>query len=169
MLSLNLGCGQYRAPIGWINIDHPSAEHDPLITADIYCDVVHDLPFRDNAVDRVYSGHLIEHFSESDLYPFLSEVDRVLAPDGVWMIVSPDMDRINALEDPEPWLLEAMKITNEGREGEHHQWQPTEKSVFSLLEHEGWNPRSVDLATIKDDGWPLVAYTDWQFAIEARP
>lgn len=168
MIKLNLGCGPYRAPIGWLNIDHPSAEGDPNISADIYCDAI-DLPFRDSVADRVYTGHLIEHFSEADLYSFLAEVERVLDSEGVWMVVSPDMDRINALENPEPWLLEAMALGNEGREGEHHLWQPTEKGVLDLLEHEGWNAQPVDLSTIKRDGWPLTAWTDWQFALEVRP
>lgn len=167
MLKLNLGCGQYRAPFGWINIDHPSAELDGMINADIYCNAL-DLPFKDDVAERIYAGHIIEHFEEHELYSFLGEIDRVLDPEGVLMVVSPDMDRINALEHPEPWLLKAMELGNEGREGEHHKWQPTEEAVLSFFEHEGFNARAVDLASIPSDGWPLVAITDWQFAIEAR-
>jgi ubiquinone/menaquinone biosynthesis C-methylase UbiE len=167
MVQLNLGCGQYRAPIGWINIDHPSAESDPQISADIYCNAL-DLPFKDGCASRIYAGHIIEHFEEHELYSFFAEIDRVLEVDGVFMIVSPDMDRINALEEPEPWLLKAMELGNEGREGEHHKWQPTAAGVLSFLEHEGFDAKEVDLATIKADEWPLVAYTTWQFAIEAK-
>lgn len=167
MLKLNLGCGQYRAPRGWINIDHPSAESDLSIEADVYCDIA-DMPFRDSSASRMYAGHVIEHLSEADLYTVFMELDRVLGPDGKLMIVGPDMDRINAMGDDAPeWLLKAMQLGNEGREGEHHLWQPSEASVLSLLEHEGFDARAVDLATIANDGWPLVAYTDWQFAIEA--
>lgn len=167
-LQLNLGCGQYRAERGWLNIDHPSAYGVPEIDADIYCDIV-DLPFKDGVASRLYAGHVIEHFSEDDLYAAAVELDRVLEPGGTLMIVSPDMDRINALEDPEPWLLEAMRTDNEGREGEHHKWQPTAKALVSFFTHEGWDAKEVDLRSIQEDRWPLVAYTDWQCAIECHP
>lgn len=165
-MNLNLGCGQYRAPLGWINVDHPSAESDPSIEADIYCDAI-DLPFKDQTVQRIYAGHLIEHLSESDLYSFSAECGRVLAPDGQLMIVCPDMDRINQMPDPPEWLLEAMRTDNEGRTGEHHLWQPTATSVLDFLEHEGWDAGEVPLESIQGDGWPLVAHTEWQCSILA--
>lgn len=171
MLRLNLGCGQYRAPLGWINVDHPSTEFDPSITAEVYCDIV-DLPFKDSVADQVYMGHIIEHLSNEDLATALYEVERILTPGGTCMIVSPDMDRIDAMEDVPDWLNDAMKVTNEGRDGEHHKWVPTASKVLSLLEDEyAWDAKEVDLAEIAKLGsiWPVTAWTEWQFAIEARP
>lgn len=165
-MKLNLGCGQYRAPIGWINIDHPSAEGDPDINPDIYCNII-DLPFKDAAASRIYMGHVIEHLSQADMYAAFGEIDRVLAPDGILMIVSPDMDRINAMEEVPEWLQEAMRTDNNGRKGEHHLWKPTERNVLNFLEHEAWDAHAVDLQNVQN-GWPLVAYTEWQFAIVAR-
>lgn len=170
MLRLNLGCGQYRAPAGWINVDHPSAEFDSTITAEVYCNIV-DLPFTDSSVDQVYMGHIVEHLTHEDLQTAMYEVERVLTPGGTCMIVSPDMDRIEKMDDVPGWLIEAMKITNEGREGEHHKWVPTASLMLSLLEEYAWDAQEIDLAGITGRGsiWPVTSYNEWQFAIEARP
>lgn len=167
MLKLNVGCGQYRAPAEWINIDHPSAEFDPAINADIYCQA-QDLPFLNGTVSRIYMGHVIEHLDSDEIGDVLVEFFRVLEPDGQLMVVSPDQDRIDLMPLVPPWLREAMRTDNEGREGEHHKWVPTEDEVLSRLEDEGWDACVVDLSRIKADGWPLVSYSEWQFAVLAK-
>ena len=56
---------------------------------------VHDLrrgiPFKNDSVDAVYHSHLLEHIDRSKVKDFLSEVFRVLKPNGVHRIVVPDL------------------------------------------------------------------------------
>lgn len=47
------------------------------------------LPFANTTVAYLHCSHLIEHLSPQDLYAFLQEVDRVLAPQGIAVISSP--------------------------------------------------------------------------------
>ena len=82
-LDLHIGCGPCLLP-GWINLDvHPA----PLAT-----NVLWGLPFTDGSVRHVFLSHLLEHlFYPNDVYPFLAELLRVLAPGGVIRIVVPDI------------------------------------------------------------------------------
>ncbi len=59
-----------------------------------YCDICWDLmkglPFPDNSVQKIYSSHVLEHFSYSDLVKLLEECLRVLAPNGTFSVCIPD-------------------------------------------------------------------------------
>jgi ubiquinone/menaquinone biosynthesis C-methylase UbiE len=50
------------------------------------------IPFPDNSVDAVYHSHMLEHFDRGDVYPFFSEVLRVLKPGGYHRICVPDLE-----------------------------------------------------------------------------
>jgi len=167
VIQLNLGCGPFRAPKGWINIDHPASEFRDEVDADIYT-LINDLPFRDSSVSRIYAGHILEHIPFEEVPDTLIELDRVLEPDGILMVVGPDMDRIEAI-DHEAWLDEAMRVDNDGPPGIHHRWVPTAANTLSLLENEGFMAQEVPINALADSHWPVVAFTPWQFAIEARP
>lgn len=167
MIKLNLGCGPYRAPAGWINVDHPASEFNSEITAEIYC-LIEDLPFRDSSAERIYCGHVLEHIPLDKVPDTLMELDRVLTPDGILTIVGPDMDRIKAV-DHEAWLDEAMRVDNDGPPGIHHRWVPTATNTLQLLEDAGFLAHETPVNALADSDWPVVAFTPWQFAIEARP
>jgi predicted SAM-dependent methyltransferase len=85
-LKLNLGCGIiYKA--GYINID----KFDNSV-ADMVRDV-DDLPFNSNSVDVIESNHLLEHFDYIHTIYALSEWFRVLKPDGVLILETPDLEK----------------------------------------------------------------------------
>jgi len=59
----------------------------------------HNLPFRDNSIDEIFAGHLIEHL-ENPLQ-FLKECRRVLRRGGMVTVVTPNFLSKNAYLDPD--------------------------------------------------------------------
>lgn len=59
--------------------------------------MVHNLangiPFKDNSIDAVYHSHLFEHLDRDVAIKFLIEIKRVLKPDGIIRISTPDFER----------------------------------------------------------------------------
>ena len=49
------------------------------------------LPFNDSTVGFIHCSHLVEHLYHSDLYKFLKEINRVQAPEGIFIISTPLM------------------------------------------------------------------------------
>jgi SAM-dependent methyltransferase len=46
-------------------------------------------PFGPHTAAYVYCSHLVEHLEPKELYKFLQEIDRILAPEGVFVISAP--------------------------------------------------------------------------------
>lgn len=85
-----IGCGDRKVFDDSIAID---VRHTDKV--DIIADGRH-LPFKDNTVDYVYSSHVIEHFSHTEVDSVLREWARVLKNGGVFEIRCPDL-RMRAL------------------------------------------------------------------------
>jgi predicted SAM-dependent methyltransferase len=83
-IRLHVGCGQ-EAISGWINIDN-----QPLPGVDRVLDVRGGLPF--SGVAAIYAEHFIEHLAFEDGLAFLAECRRVLAPEGVLRLSTPNLD-----------------------------------------------------------------------------
>ena len=81
---LHIGCGQQSIP-GWINIDNQG-----LPGVDQVLDVRKGLPFAD--VESIYAEHFLEHLGLEDGLAFLAECRRVLRPDGVLRLSTPNLD-----------------------------------------------------------------------------
>jgi predicted SAM-dependent methyltransferase len=84
MLKLNIGCGSVYLE-GWINIDIESE------TADLHHDMRTPLPYHDNSVDFIYNEHFIEHLTAEEGVRVMKEFHRVLKPEGVLRIATPDL------------------------------------------------------------------------------
>lgn len=95
---LNIGCGPFRAPEPWWNIDVVYTEHpvypthpDEVVPRD---QSVVDL-FGRGSCRRIYMGHLLEHVPWESVVGFLAErVTPALASDGELAIVGPDVYRM---------------------------------------------------------------------------
>ena len=87
-LRLHLGSGQSPIP-GWVNIDV-----QPLPGVDRVLDVRRGLPF-DN-VAAIYGEHFLEHLELEEGLACLVECRRVLAPDGILRISTPNLDWVLA-------------------------------------------------------------------------
>jgi len=59
----------------------------------------HNLPFRDNTIDEIFAGQLIEHLKNP--ISFLKECRRVLKEGGMVTIVTPNFLSKNAYQDPD--------------------------------------------------------------------
>ena len=60
-----------------------------IVETDVLCDVIHGLtPFKDDSLDFVIAGHLIEHMPDPIF--FVNECWRVLRPGGVLFLIVPD-------------------------------------------------------------------------------
>lgn len=84
---LNWGCGPVVAP-GWINADiraYPGV--------DIVRDIRLGLPLDDDSIDYIVSIHALPEIPFADLRAVLSELRRVLKPNGVLRLGLPDLDK----------------------------------------------------------------------------
>lgn len=81
---VHLGAGDHRLS-GWINVDIlPSV-------ADVLADFTSPLPFRTGSVDLLHSEDLLEHLDGETGKRLLTECYRVLRPDGVMRLLTPDL------------------------------------------------------------------------------
>jgi predicted SAM-dependent methyltransferase len=87
-LRLHLGSGQAPLP-GWINIDLQR-----LPGVDRVLDVRRGLPFEN--VAAIYGEHFLEHLELQEGLACLVECRRVLAPDGILRISTPNLDWVLA-------------------------------------------------------------------------
>ncbi len=81
---LHIGCGQQSIP-GWINIDNQG-----LPGVNQVLDVRKGLPFAD--VASIYAEHFLEHLGLEDGLALLAECRRVLRPDGILRLSTPNLD-----------------------------------------------------------------------------
>ncbi len=81
---LNIGCGD-SAKKGEVGLDIRK-----MISVNIIADA-HMLPFKDESFDRIFSSHLIEHFSHQEITKVLVEWVRVLKRDCIIEIRCPDL------------------------------------------------------------------------------
>jgi predicted SAM-dependent methyltransferase len=88
VVKVHLGPGTRNYLDGWINVDANA------LTAriDVWADIQHGLPFRDNTVDAIYSHHVIEHLPDHFLPAHFREMYRCLKPGGVIRVGGPNGD-----------------------------------------------------------------------------
>lgn len=82
-MKLNLGCGDHILE-GYVNCDLYNKN------ADLACDI-RKLPFEDNSIDEIISLHVIEHFDWIECKSVLKEWHRVLKPNGLLILETPDL------------------------------------------------------------------------------
>lgn len=80
---LHVGCGTELLP-GWVNID--LREREGVVALDIRA----GLPFEN--VEVIFAEHFIEHLTLDEGLAFLSECRKVLRPEGILRISTPNLD-----------------------------------------------------------------------------
>lgn len=88
---LHLGCGTNLLP-GWLNTD--SSRND---SPTLYLDVTERMPLPDASIDYILAEHIIEHIDRHDAEFMLRECHRVLRPNGVLRVGTPDLPKYLAL------------------------------------------------------------------------
>ena len=84
---LNWGCGKVT-PVGWINSD--ITENTGI---DISGDILNGLPLDDDSIDYISSQHALQDLKIYDQVDALSELRRLLKPNGVLRLSLPDLDQ----------------------------------------------------------------------------
>jgi predicted SAM-dependent methyltransferase len=85
---LNVGCGA-KFHKAWVNVDIvPSG---PEV---IKSDLLKGINFPDNTFDVIYHSQVIEHIPKNKVSSFIHECYRVLKPEGIIRIVTPDLENI---------------------------------------------------------------------------
>jgi predicted SAM-dependent methyltransferase len=85
MIKLSLGCGGIRLD-GWLHLDI-----DQQWRPDVQADLSKPLPVADQSVDFIHSEDFIDQIPLADGIHFLSECYRVLKPNGVLRLLTPDL------------------------------------------------------------------------------
>ena len=99
-INLELGAGSKKGNNDWITSDICKG-------ADLKIDLLQSFPFPDNTIDRIYSSHVLEHFSIRQIEHILSECYRVLKPDGEINVCVPNAEiYINAYNNPKAFDFE---------------------------------------------------------------
>lgn len=166
-MKVNIGCGPHYQP-GWVNTDgHPDAEPDILTTG---------FPFEDGTAERVYLGHVLEHQRWDAVPAFLSQVRRILAPDGQVLAAGPDVNRViqRHAQGIEPWWLVNDVLEHADREtsawpGSGHHWNCHEERLEQALRDAGFATKALPPEELHPgwEGWPLTNWSMWQCAVLA--
>lgn len=81
-IKLELGSGAKKGVNGFTTVD--------IYGADIHRDLKLGIPLKDNTVSVIYTSHMLEHISYSQLIPFLKECLRVLKAGGQISVCVPN-------------------------------------------------------------------------------
>jgi predicted SAM-dependent methyltransferase len=92
---LHVGCGGNELA-GWLN-----TELCPR-GSQIFLDATRPFPFPSGTFRYIYTEHMIEHISLRDAERMLDECFRVMTPGGVIRIVTPDLEFVTSLLQPNP-------------------------------------------------------------------
>lgn len=90
-IKINLGSGHWKFP-GWVNVDL-DRESLPQVCANL----AFALPFRSESVDLVHSEDFIDQLELQQARRLLTECHRILKPNGVLRILTPDLEQLAQL------------------------------------------------------------------------
>lgn len=139
-MKLHLGCGSQHLT-GWINVDIISS-------ADVVHDLTKPLPFENNSIEHIFNEHFIEHLTYDQGKKFLEECYRVLIPNGILRISTPNLDWVitcyieNRLEEWQNvgWRPKTKcQLMNEGLRLWGHQYVYNDDELKTLLKIVGFN------------------------------
>jgi predicted SAM-dependent methyltransferase len=136
---LHIGCGQQAIP-GWINIDNQG-----LPGVDQVLDVRKGLPFAGAAA--IYAEHFLEHLAFEDGLAFLAECRRVLRPDGVLRLSTPNLEWVLSTHyrwrdvTDENRLLDCMNL-NRAFHGWGHRFLYNRETLRAVLRATGFERAS---------------------------
>ncbi|HVB16443.1 MAG TPA: methyltransferase domain-containing protein [Stellaceae bacterium] len=96
-LLINLGSGPKgisRLPAMFADWRELRVDVDPTASPDILADITDLSAIESGSVDAVWSSHCLEHLFLYQVGKAVSEVHRILADDGFWCVIVPDLQAI---------------------------------------------------------------------------
>ena len=135
-LKLNLGCGG-NIKEGYLNVDQ-YVSAPSVIHMDIF-----NLPIGNDAVDEIFTEHMLEHLSKYEVTLALKEWARVLKPDGKLVMNLPNLEwclrQWLAKSEEERWGWQLDTIFGlQTHPGEFHKTGFTEPRLHQLLTGAGF-------------------------------
>lgn len=92
-------------------IEHAANKYQTTSNLSFDCCSVAALPYNDNTFDVVVSFETIEHLNEADQKAFIKEVNRVLKPEGLFIISTPNRSVYNKLRhEKNPFHLRELDL-----------------------------------------------------------
>lgn len=187
---LHIGCGDNELR-GWLNTELCPRD------GQIFLDATRRFPFAGGVFSFIYSEHMIEHIAVPDAEAMLGECFRVLTPDGVLRLVTPNLAFLLRLLEPQPTaevsayirygisahrvppaVADGVGLFNTYMREWGHQFIHTEQSLRTLLERAGFGEvRSCPLSEssypeltgiAKSDRMPDGFLAMESFVLEAR-
>ncbi len=98
-VKINLGSGHWKLE-GWVNVDI-----DGDSRPDVLADLSAPLPFRDGCAQFMHTEDFIDQLTLEGAMAFLRECHRVLKPDGVVRVLTPDVQMLCGMYVNEPDAL----------------------------------------------------------------
>ncbi len=90
-VKLNVACGtNYKK--GWINIDN-NTDHN-IKKLDLNWDLRKPLPYKNGSIDYIFNEHFAEHLTVEEFHVVIKDLMRVLKPNGVLRIATPDLETV---------------------------------------------------------------------------
>ena len=80
---IHLGCGKRNFGPDWIHIDGSNYPH-------VDSNNIRRLLYEDNSMDLLYASHVIAYFDRQEIVNVLTEWRRVLKPNGILRLATPD-------------------------------------------------------------------------------
>ena len=174
-MHVNIGCGPFRAPSPWVNVDITRIEGH--IEPDVVVPSMWPADWELTGFTKVYMGHVLEHIQWERVPEFLQQVLDKCEPGAEICIVGPDI-----------WLFLSLwkqgKITKQAVAGaiEHHysfqdagmwdgarhQWNCYEDRLINIATYAGLNDVTavpVEEGHLRD--WPVTSYVDTQCCVIA--
>ncbi len=106
-IKLNLGASPIWFQEGWHVLDHKLSEStDTAIAGDAL-----NIQLPDESCDIVFCSHVFEHIPHTRLPLVISEINRVLRPNGILRILTPDLAKVTKayVEKDESFFKEALE------------------------------------------------------------
>lgn len=93
-MKIDLGCGRKKKE-GFFGIDC-----QPLEGVDLVCDCNEVIPLPDNYAIEVNATDFLEHINNNKRIHIMTEIWRILKPDGLFYSMTPSTDGRGAFQDP---------------------------------------------------------------------
>ena len=147
-LKLHIGCGNNLFQ-GWVNID--IIKQKSMGRSYLRADLTKKMPFSDNSVDLIYSEHFIEHLKIEQGVKIFAEFFRLLKPEGMVRIATPDLDHLvnkymsddwrnqDWLQKSYSWIQTRAEMINVCFKEWGHQYLYNEEELIRRLKDAGFN------------------------------
>lgn len=165
---VNLGCGEYYAEGGWLNVDHAGSPNRADLRLDLRTD---PLPWEPGTVGRAYLGHVLEHLTQDHCVDLLTRLRKLAQPGGEVMVVGPDVVRAEKMRRAGTLSDEWYRLIHEGGNrwpGDRHLWGCEPTTLQWMLTDAGWGQVREYPIWLVPDVWPVVdRNVEWQCAVGA--